>query len=605
MNILYDHIPATLIADLPEFVAQVDDPDLLNLFLSGLRNEDVTRSMYTGPKQLLQQTDTSTAVVDQKTTLICRAIRPVLQATADPRFMPTILTSFMCETPPNIPAALQLLAPLSTEERDSALTYLLFLSDVDTVYNAALGLYDLPLALLVAQRSQRDPREYLPALGQLNALSSELYRRFKIDAQLGRCELAIEHLCAAYSECTVDDAAVEASRWAELAAYVVEHKLYQDALRHLTAADQHRRYSDMCLLYGDYQASMRQWKQAAASYLVGGAHSRAVDSFVQSTDWRKALALASNHASTNSLQNIHDTAIHASAVLAEHHLFGQAATVLLEYTDRDEEAIALLVKGSLWADALRYSLLRQRNDLIETTVRPGLRDAHASLLDDIDEIATAFDSKLARLREVRAIPLEALLSATFPSLSSAADADSNADGDGNLDNVDVMSDTSSMATTSRFSTFSATVTNASSSSRMTGSTARRMSKSRRKEERRKVHGKKGTIYEEAYLVDSLAKLVDRVRVHQSSAHAMNIAFIQFGWMPAASKLQSNFAKLVASVLDSAGFVFDEQRAQMQFGKNGQLEMAPPVINEQGLASQPKHPKPVLPSNDNWRIDTLV
>ncbi|KAJ2909750.1 putative elongator complex protein 1 [Coemansia aciculifera] len=594
MNLIFDHASDALMADWGEFVAQVNDPDLLNLFLSGLRNEDVTLSMYAGPKARNKTGESRpSAVVDNKSTRICRAIRPVIQALGDSRFMPSVLTTFMCETPPDVPAALQMLAPLSTDERDSALTYLLFLSDVEAVYKAALGLYDLPLALLVAQRSQRDPREYLAELGSLNALRSEEYRRFKIDAQLGRTELAVQHLCAAYFEaCDGKRGATtgvqgEQELWSEFSEYVDAQEMHCAAIRLLSG---HRRFSDACVLLGKHQASRSEWSQAAASYLLGSAFTLAVGAFVKAKEWRSALAVASDAGFTT--QAVYDTAVQASVVLADHHLFLDAATVLLEYTERDEDAVALLVKGAHWAEAVRTSLLRQRADLVETTVRPGLVEAHATLLEDIREIGSSFASKLERLREVRAMPLEVIAANGQPQVPQG-------EGDGNLDNIDVMSDTTSMA--SQFSTFSATITNASS--HMTGSTARRVSKNRRKEERRKVRGKKGSIYEEAYLVDSLAKLVDRVRVHQRAVRGMNWALIKFAWLPMAAELQERFAELVAAVLESATFVFDEQRMQMQIGSSGLPEPVPVEVNEHGLASQPKHPKPVLPTY-SWKIEAI-
>ncbi|KAJ2850062.1 putative elongator complex protein 1, partial [Coemansia erecta] len=327
MNIIHDHCPEQLIEDLAEFVHQISDPDLLNLFVSGLRDEDVTRTMYTGIKN--KSAEPSSVFVEGKATRVCQMLRPVLQKTDAQKYMPTILTTFVCQTPPDIPAALRLLAPLTTDERDKALTYLLFLSDVDTVYEAALGLYDLPLALLVAQRSQRDPREYLTALGALNRLSSEEYRRFKIDAQLGRMELAIEHLCAAFGQQKSDDL------WHELAAYVKETALYPVAMQLLANIDQ-ARFREMSELFGDYQAQpssssgkTAEWAQAAASYMLAGAQSKAVNAFVQAKDWRTAMALASSPESGFSVQMIHDLAVRASALLADSHMFMDAALVLL------------------------------------------------------------------------------------------------------------------------------------------------------------------------------------------------------------------------------------------------------------------------------------
>ncbi|KAJ2781720.1 putative elongator complex protein 1 [Coemansia interrupta] len=594
MNIVYDHDPQGLISRMSDFVLQVNDTDLLNLFVSGLRDEDVTRTMYTGLKPC-DSVDSgllpATTETNDKVSRVCQALRSVLQAADDPRFMQTILTTFVCQTPPDIAAALQLLAPLSAEERDSALTYLLFLSDVNTVYDSALGLYDLDLTLLVAQRSQRDPREYLAALSALKALPNEEYRRFKIDSQLGRMEKALGHLCIAYEQLgSADD------MWDEIVAYVKDTAQYQLAIR-LLIKDQ-RRFCEMCELYGDYQAEANTgagWSQAAASYTLAGSYSKAISAHVQAKEWRSAMSAACSPESGCSPQMIHDTATRASAVLADHHMFMDAAVVLLEYTEEDEDAVALLVRGSHWTEAIRSSLLRQRADLIETTVQPGIMRAYEALNEDIDEIRDALTSKCGRLREVRSKPLEMIIE------HHAALASGLGDGtDGPLpDNIDVMSDTTSLA--SKFSTFTGTVTNASS--RMTGSTARRISKNKRKEERRKVRGKKGSIYEESYLIDSISKLVDRVRVNQAAVREINLALVRFGKLEMAAALQSSFEAVVQQILSQAEFVFDQQRVQMRLGESGVPEPVPLENNDFGMPSQPKHPKPALPSFE-WKIDAI-
>ncbi|KAJ1661211.1 putative elongator complex protein 1, partial [Coemansia sp. RSA 1646] len=109
-------------------------------------------------------------------------LRKALQDSGEKKRMPTIPTAFMCQTPADIASALQLLAPLSTDERNDALTYLLFLSDAHTVYNAALGMYGLPFALLVAQHSQRGPCRHLVSLGALDAIRSKKHQHYNIDS---------------------------------------------------------------------------------------------------------------------------------------------------------------------------------------------------------------------------------------------------------------------------------------------------------------------------------------------------------------------------------------------------------------------------------------
>jgi elongator complex protein 1 len=50
---------------------------------------------------------------------------------------------------------------------DEALKYLVYLVDVNHLYDVALGLYDFDLVMLVAAKTNKDPKEYLPFLNKL------------------------------------------------------------------------------------------------------------------------------------------------------------------------------------------------------------------------------------------------------------------------------------------------------------------------------------------------------------------------------------------------------------------------------------------------------
>jgi elongator complex protein 1 len=58
MNFLYDHNPSQFIEHIKLFVHQLkEDPDALNLFLSGLKNKDsIKATMYKGHLELLAKT---------------------------------------------------------------------------------------------------------------------------------------------------------------------------------------------------------------------------------------------------------------------------------------------------------------------------------------------------------------------------------------------------------------------------------------------------------------------------------------------------------------------------------------------------------------------
>ena len=59
----------------------------------------------------------------------------------------------------------------------------------------ALGAYDFDLVLFVAERSQKDPKEFLPFLNELKGYPDH-YRKYKIDRHLKRNESALNHIVA-------------------------------------------------------------------------------------------------------------------------------------------------------------------------------------------------------------------------------------------------------------------------------------------------------------------------------------------------------------------------------------------------------------------------
>ena len=83
---------------------------------------------------------------------------------------------------------------------EANLKYLIFLTKTELLYTTALSIYDLQLALQVANQSDmvshifinKDPKEYLPFIKDLKQLD-EHNRKFKIDHYLKRYDLALEH----------------------------------------------------------------------------------------------------------------------------------------------------------------------------------------------------------------------------------------------------------------------------------------------------------------------------------------------------------------------------------------------------------------------------
>jgi elongator complex protein 1 len=57
---------------------------------------------------------------------------------------------------------------------DSALEFVCWLVDANRIYEVALGTYDFELVKLVAQYTQKDPKEYIPYLESLNLIPNEI-----------------------------------------------------------------------------------------------------------------------------------------------------------------------------------------------------------------------------------------------------------------------------------------------------------------------------------------------------------------------------------------------------------------------------------------------
>lgn len=164
-----------------------------------------------------QLTDTSKSKVNR----ICDAFLSALLKNRLSSNLQNIITAYVCKSPPDHDAALLLIGKLreeSIELAEQAITHVCFLSDVNKLYDNALGLYNLDLTLQVAQQSQKDPREYLPFLQSLQEME-DTRRKFTIDDHLGRYTKACGHLYE-----LSDDAFIEMRN------YVVKHELYSAAL---------------------------------------------------------------------------------------------------------------------------------------------------------------------------------------------------------------------------------------------------------------------------------------------------------------------------------------------------------------------------------------
>lgn len=531
LNLLHDHAPASFVADMAQVVAQVDVVDHLNLLVTSLRSEDVTETLY---RPWDAHRAPPRAPVPDKVNRVCDALLQVLRGADERRYLSTILTAHVRKVPADYEGALRVLrAHMDVDEAlaDEACKYLIFLVPADQLYKVALGLYDFALALMIAQKSPRDPREYVPFLRELRAKTPLEYQRFCVDDHLGRHARALQWLAAAGPDHAND-----------AMAYMVQHKLYREGIAAWAKAPS--RLREVYARFGAYLSAHQRPAEAATAYELAGQWADAVQAWKEADAWQHALRVAALVPGMDGRQLAHTIA----EQLEEQQKWLEAAQVLLHVQDI-EAGIAMLCRANELVEAQLWCATHQRRDMIETHVAPAALEAQAALLDEIDEMRGQMTKQMQRLAELAA--------KRHDSGTGAYDDDRSAA----LDHIDVMSDVSQMTQFTRYT--AATSVAASLSTLSLGSQRSSRQKARAKKEAKKKNaGRKGSVYEEAYLHDSLQKLMQTRlgRLQRDAGRLLPVlALLGERHRAAAKTLQEGLLALEADV-ESARATLEQRHA---------------------------------------------
>ena len=490
MNILHDYAPEQFMRDIPLFLKQVKKVEYIDLFLSSLTEANVAETIY---KETLTaalerplvnghtggpQADGQSAP-GSKINRICDAfLRELRKQSAS---LQNVVTAHVCKSPPDLEAGLTLVSDLRRQQKqkdlEAAVEHICFLADVNQLYDTALGLYDLDVTLLVAQQSQKDPREYLPYLQSLQDMQP-LRQRYSIDNDLKRYKKALSHLHAM-------------GEFDELKGYMAKHELFNaavDLYRYDSA-----KLAELMRLFAGYLSSRNRYKEAGIAYEYVLDYASAYEAYRSAGLWQEALAAAGLvPVSEDELWNL---ATDLAASVEEAKDYKAAATIHLDYLNDLETALSLLCKGCHFSEATRLAATHRNPDLLRKVVDPGLVDASASMTEMLAEMKIQLSNQIPRLRELRQKKAEDPLAFV-----------DGADG-GDVDIPDNLSIAPTDASTT--GTFMTRYTNRSTGTLATDAT-RKTSRNRRREERKRARGKKGTVYEEEYLVNSVARLVERL-----------------------------------------------------------------------------------------------
>ena len=486
MNFLYDHAPEQFLKDIGLFVDQVKKVDHIDLFLSQLREEDVSKAMY---KETLRVTDGTAGeeaskmspivTPTTKTNRICDAFLEILKDKSSGHLQNSV-SAHVCKLPPDLDAGLMQIAMLrksNSNQVDAMIEHICFLADTNRLYDNALGLYDLELTLLIAQQTQKDPREYIPFLQNLQK-KPELRRQFSIDDYLGRHKKALRHLC-------------DMEAFEEVKSYAAKHLLYAQPLEYYRYQEEKLR--DLTRLHAGFLQQEGKFRDAGIAYEYLSDYTAASESFRQAHLWRESLSCAT--LVPFQAPQLKSLALSLSDMLVEIKDFHSAAIINLDYLSNLSTAARLFCRGYHFADAIRVIGLHQRLDLLESVIDPGLIEGMANMTELLADCKIQLNAQIPRIRELRVKKAE----------------DPLAFWEGDVPGGGDIPDDVSIAPTDTSTTGGSLFTRYTNRTGTVGTNAtRRTSKNRRRDERKRARGKKGSVYEEEYLVNSVGRLIERI-----------------------------------------------------------------------------------------------
>lgn len=293
LNLLVDHDPVKFLESIDHFVDNIRNTQWLNLFLSDLQDDDVTVTMYSS-NYLQRTSQNADCFGGNKIDVVCERMCEVLLAKGLSAYLLPVITTYVKRK--KLEEALNIIYYFSEGNAVSsgdqaavtsqdALKYLLYLVNVNELYNVALGMYDFNLVLFVAQKSQKDPKEYIPFLNELKGFE-ENYRKFKIDYHLKRFDRALEHIV----HCGVE-------KLDECLELISTHELHTKALRLFKKG--HECYKEVVTQYADHLRSKGHIFDACLMYERAGDYKQALLSAKHILEWRKCVELATKLDYTN------------------------------------------------------------------------------------------------------------------------------------------------------------------------------------------------------------------------------------------------------------------------------------------------------------------
>lgn len=596
MNILYDHKPQQFLANVDLFLVQLKDVTSIDLFLSSLKEEDVSQTMYKDTKkikiptpfglpQVAPPTPAPTPTASTKVSTVCDAVLLGLESRKKTNLQ-NIITAHVSKLPPAIDDGLTVVAQLLHDNETAAarsvsakaVEHICFLVDVNQLYDHALGLYDLDLTMAIAQQSQRDPKEYVPFIRTLHEMAP-IWRKFSIDDHLERHEKALGHLA------DFDD-------FNEFLQYTKKHSLYKKALGIYRYNAE--RLAAITNAYAEYLVSQSKFREAGLAYESLQNFSKATSCYQSAgvSCWRECLFAAQSQTPPLSGNVLNELASNLTDALLEARDYTAAAKIQLEYLD-SVEGVRTLCKAYEFAEAMRVAARFRRADLLQTHVDPGLGDALSSSTELLADCRSQIKAQVPRILELRQKALEDPLGFYEGERMGGEDVP---------DDVSVAASSRISTSASLFTRYSTGTAATGKTGQTGGTTTTQQHRNRKKrEEKKRARGRKGTVYEQEYLINSIRRLIERVERARPEVQRLVVGLIRRDMAERARAIEALMAELVEACQAAIREVWQQQAGVP--GAQGAPTMANAAV-ENGASDQTQE-NGEMSTNTNTNVAPVI
>ncbi|XP_065671082.1 putative elongator complex protein 1 isoform X2 [Hydra vulgaris] len=577
LNLFYDHNPELFTSHIGKFISEMESVNFINLFLADLMTEDVCKTMYS-PFYYGMNKPIDSQTPSNKVDLICKQFQKIIEQKItknNNELLLALLTTYARQN--DLEYVLLKIKDLKENPSadgvtcNAALVYILYLVDINSLFDIALGLYDFDLVMLVAEKSQKDPKEYIPFLNNFKKMD-EFYMKYSIDKYLKRYHKALISL----SKCE--------NCFDELTTFVKEHRLYKQALQLFETSS--LKYKKISLDYASYLVQQKLYEDAAIVYSRCGFRKQALEQYTKTKNWNMVLTEARLlEYSPQSLMTLYKN---LSERLKNEHMYKEAADILEHYVKDIEESAMCLLKGGLWFHAIHLMHKYEREDLIETNLKPSIHECCEITETKIKDLETRFIKHTNRLKVVvkkkEKDKLEILQGPEFET-----------------ENSDIYSDTSSV-----------TGQTSSVKSRGSQSSSGHSSKSRKKVNRKKYSLKEGSVHEEFALREALAEIITTTDKMKEEISDLLKVMCLYYFDDKAKTIQNEFESLINIIELNIKEIWTENMKNSddnvcKFGPSSTVHSIIQLSMHQNNTKESNTPisvQPTMRPNIQWKVHML-